>query len=342
MNSTIKVSEIKVSEFAHRDRPVLNAIAVLYSLLSYVGGIALILQSNGLLNASGVVILTHSLIISAYLAHEFMHGTIFRSRRWNEVGGTIMLWQTGACYAKFADLAKLHIAHHVDRVDFCRFDLVEYLNTLPKVFRWVIIGLEWLYFPALAIILRVRTIFSPFWTEERKDERVRSMAILGVRATFFSCLAVVSIKALLLYFTAYISLINILRFVDAFQHTYEVFPVGSELPKRDRAHEQANTFSNVISLKAPWLNVLMLNFGYHNAHHELMKCPWHSLPELDSALFTGEEVHYITLPELAYNYHRFRLKRLFSGQGAAVDEKSDRCLETFYGGSEVSFLVMPA
>jgi hypothetical protein len=73
-----------------------------------------------------------------------------------------------------------------------------------------------------------------------------------------------------------------------------------------------------------------------------MKCPWHSLPELDSALFTGKEVHYITLPELAYNYHRFRLKRLFSGQGSAVDEKGDRSLETFYGGIEVSFLVMPA
>lgn len=342
MNSAIKVGEINVSKFVHKDRPGFNAIAILYSFLSYASGIALILQRNGWLNTVGVMVLTHSLIISAYLAHEFMHGTIFRSRRWNEVGGTIMLWLTGACYAQFADLAKLHIAHHVDRVDFCGFDLIEFLNDLPKVLRWIIVGLEWLYFPALALILRIRTIFAPFWTEERKDERVRSLFILGLRAAFFSCLAVVSIKALLLYFAAYISLINILRFVDAFQHTYEVFPVGSELPKRDRAHEQANTFSNVISLKAPWLNVLMLNFGYHNAHHELMKCPWHSLPELDGALFTGQEIHYITLPELAYNYHRFRLKRLFSGQGSAVDEKGDRCLDTFYGGSEVSFLVMPA
>ncbi len=342
MTSTIAASEIKISEFVHRDRPVLNAIAVLYSLLSYGSGIALILQRNGWLNAVGVGVLTHSLIVSAYLAHEFMHGTIFRSRKWTEVGGTIMLWLTGACYAKFADLAKLHIAHHVDRVDFCRFDLIEFLNNLPKVFRWSIIGLEWLYFPALAIILRIRTVFAPFWTEERKNERARSLAILGVRIALFSGLAVVSAKALLLYFTAYISLINILRFVDAFQHTYEVFPVGSELPRRDRAQEQANTFSNVISLKSPWLNVLMLNFGYHNAHHELMKCPWHSLPKLDGALFTGTEVHYITLPELAYNYHRFRLKRLFSGQGSAVDEKGDRSLETFYGGIEVSFLVMPA
>jgi fatty acid desaturase len=342
MNSTIKASDLKASEFVHQDGLAWNAIAVLYSLLSYGSGIGLILQRNGWLNMAGVIVLTHSLIISAYLAHEFMHGTIFRSRKWNEVGGSVMLWLTGAGYAKFADLAKLHIAHHVDRVDFCRFDLIEYLNALPKVFRWTILALEWLYFPALAILLRVRTIFAPFWTEERKDERIRSMTILAVRAACFAGLAIVSIKALLLYFVAYVSLINILRFVDAFQHTYEVFPVGSELPKRDRAHEQANTFSNVISLKSPWLNTLMLNFGYHNAHHELMKCPWHSLPALDRALFTGNEVHYITLPELVYNYHQFRLKRLFSGQGVAINEKGDRCLETFYGGSEVSFLVMPA
>jgi hypothetical protein len=133
MNSTIEASEIKISEFAHRDRPVLNLIAVFYSLLSYGSGIALILQRNGWLNAAGVVVLTHSLIISAYLAHEFMHGTIFRSRRWNEVGGTIVLWLTGACYAKFADLAKLHIAHHVDRVDFCRFVSTKGTNLIADV-----------------------------------------------------------------------------------------------------------------------------------------------------------------------------------------------------------------
>ena len=37
---------------------------------------------------------------------------------------------------------------------------------------------------------------------------------------------------------------------------------------RDREYEQMNTYSNVTSLRHPWLNLLLLNFPYHNAHHE--------------------------------------------------------------------------
>jgi hypothetical protein len=97
-----------------------------------------------------------------------------------------------------------------------------------------------------------------------------------------------------------------------------------------------------VSKRYWWLNLLLLNFGYHNAHHELMKCPWYSLHELDKELYTGEEVHYITLPQLLWNYHRFRVSRIFSGQGQAVSNAGTPQLETFYGGIEVSFLVLPS
>jgi hypothetical protein len=97
-----------------------------------------------------------------------------------------------------------------------------------------------------------------------------------------------------------------------------------------------------VSKRYWWLNLLLLNFGYHNAHHELMKCPWYSLHELDKELYTGEEVHYITLPQLLWNYHRFRVSRIFSGQGLAVSDAGTPQLETFYGGIEVSFLVLPS
>jgi fatty acid desaturase len=166
--------------------------------------------------------------------------------------------------------------------------------------------------------------------------------ILVIRGMLFGLLAYASPKALGLYFLSYIGMIHILRFLDAFQHTYEVFPVGAPLPKRDHAHEQANTFSNLLSKRYKWLNLLFLNFGYHNAHHELMKCPWHSLHELDQALYTGAEVHYVTLPELLVNYHRFRLSRIFDGQGQAITQQGNLQLETFYGGTEVSFLVVPS
>lgn len=333
---------LNINRYLHQKKPLWNSIAILYTLGSYVAGIALILSADGWFNTFGVMLLTHSLITSAYLSHEFMHSTIFEGRAWNAAFGNVMLWLNGGCYARFQDLARLHIAHHVNRVDFCRFDLGSFLKELPTPVRGVLLGLEWLYFPSLAFLLRARAVTAPFWDTTRKDERLRVSVILLVRIALFSLLGFVSLKALLLYFVSYIGMLTVLRFVDAFQHTYEVFPVGSPLPKREHAHEQANTFSNLVSKRYWWLNLLLLNFGYHNAHHELMKCPWHSLHELDQELFSGQEVQYITLPELLGNYHRYRISRLFSGQGQAVDDEGKRQLETFYGAIEVSFLVLPS
>ncbi len=332
---------INPNRYLQQSKPLWNIASISYALLGYLGGISLIILDSFWLNALGVILLTHSLIISAYLAHEFMHGSMFASKQSNAIAGNLMLWITGGCYATFSDLMRLHIAHHVNRVDFCRFDLETFLTSLPTPVRSLLLGLEWCYFPALAFLSRLRAMFAPFYLRDRQHERLRVSLIFLIRSTLFSVLGWISLKALVLYFVAYISMINILRFVDAFQHTYEVYAVGSDLPKRDRAHEQANTFSNIISQRYSWLNVLLLNFGYHNAHHELMKCPWYSLPELDKELYTGDEIHYITLPELIGNYHRFRLSRIYSGQGSAVDAQGNRHLETFYGGTEVSFLVLP-
>lgn len=332
---------INPNHYLQQSKPLWNVTSISYALFGYLGGISLIILDSFWLNALGVILLTHSLIISAYLAHEFMHGSMFAAKQSNAIAGNLMLWITGGCYATFSDLMCLHIAHHVNRVDFCRFDLETFLTSLPTPVRSLLLGLEWCYFPALAFLSRLRAMFAPFYLRDRQHERLRVSLIFLIRSTLFVVLGWISLKALVLYFVAYISMINILRFVDAFQHTYEVYAVGSDLPKRDRAHEQANTFSNIISQRYSWLNILLLNFGYHNAHHELMKCPWYSLPELDKELYTGDEIHYITLPELIGNYHRFRLSRIYSGQGSAVDVQGNRHLETFYGGTEVSFLVLP-
>jgi fatty acid desaturase len=335
-----KTAALDTNHFLQQ-KPLWNVGALTYAIAGYVGGIALLLLPNGWLNAVGVCLLCHSLVISAYLSHEFMHSAIFASRDWNAIGGNCMLWLNGGCYCTFDELSRLHIAHHTDRVDFCRYDLQDFLMTLPAPVRGMILALEWLYIPALAFVVRLRTLTAPFWLAERRNMRSRTILILLIRLGLFALLGYFSPKALLLYAVAYIGMLTVLRFVDAFQHTYEVFPIGMPLPKRDRAHEQANTFSNVVSKRHRWLNLLLLNFGYHNAHHELMKCPWHSLPELDKTIFKGDEVHYVSLGELLKNYHRFRLSRITSGQGIAVSPQGQLALETFYGAIEVSFLVVP-
>lgn len=338
----VTTNELNLNRYLNQQKPVWNAIAILYAVLGYSVGLSSLFVANGWLNVLGVGLLSHGLIISAYLSHELMHGTLFGSRRWNVALGNVMLWLNGGCYARFDDLARIHIAHHINRVDFYRFDLTAFLNGLPAFVRQVLLGLEWLYIPSLAFLLRIRSAIAPFWDSDRQSERLRAIVILLVRASLFTAMAIASPKAVVLYFVAYVGMINVLRFVDAFQHTYESFPMGESLPQRDRAYEQANTFSNVVSLRHSWLNLLLLNFGYHNAHHELMKCPWHSLPELDRALFLGNEPHYITLGQLVRNYHRYRISRLYSGQGQALDAAGNQQLETFYGAIEVSFLVLPA
>ncbi|MEL6224732.1 MAG: fatty acid desaturase [Cyanobacteria bacterium J06627_8] len=331
---------IDVQSYLHGSRPLLNGVAIAYTLIAYVSGVALLFSSNGWLNAVGVLLLTHGLIYSAYLSHEFMHGTIFTGRRWNAHFGTLMFWLNGACYAQFDDLMRLHIAHHVDRVDFSAFDMVHALNTMPKVLRWSILVLEWMYIPAIAFWLRWRSIASVWFKPSRYHEQGRVIVTLIIRGSLFALMGWYSPKAVVLYVVAYVGMITVLRIQDAFQHTYEVFPVGTPLPARDRTHEQHHTFSTLLSQRHPWLNLLLLNFGYHNAHHDLMKCPWHRLPELDQALFKGDEVHYISLAQQLRNYHRFRVSRIFSGQGQAADENRQPTPDTFYGAIGVSLLVL--
>lgn len=335
-------SPVAISRYLHQKKPLWNAIAILYTIIGYITGLALSFTANIALNILGVLLLSHSLILSAYLSHELMHGTIFDKRAANERLGNLMLWLNGGCYARFDDLARLHMGHHINRVDFCYFDLAAYLKSLPAPIRKILLGLEWLYFPSLAFLLRLRSIFAPFWNPKRRHERLRTAIILLVRISGFTLLGWASLKALALYFLAYLIMLNIMRFVDAFQHTYDVFPTDAPLPQRDRAYEQANTFSNLISQRYWWLNLLLLNFGYHNAHHELMKCPWHSLHELDRELFSGTEPHYIPLGQLLQNYHRYRIFRIHSGQGQAIDTQGHPTLDTFYGAIEVSFLVLPS
>ena len=83
-----------------------------------------------------------------------------------------------------------------------------------------------------------------------------------------------------------------------FHHTYDYAISGTEMIKRGRLYEQANTFSNFVSYQYPWLNLLYLNFGYHNAHHHDMRCPWYRLPELHQSLYGNEAKNLLPLSKL--------------------------------------------
>lgn len=331
---------IDVRFYIHQHKLLWNALAIFYTFITFISAIILLLSSILIMNLSGVFLLTHSLVYSAYLTHEFMHSNIFKTRRWNSIFGTIMLWLNGGCYNGFQTLTLQHIAHHIDRVDVFTFEPVKELQTLPLIVRRIILALEWLYFPIIGFWSRWHSIVSPFWDSERSSKKSYVINILLIRVAMFSLLGAISLKALLLYFIAYIGMITVLRWADAFQHTYEGFPPGVKLPKRDRVHEEAHTFSTLLSRHHSWLNVFLLNFGYHSAHHTVMKCPWHSLPELNQELEKQTNIRYVSLKQQLIHYHRFRLTRFLIGQGTAVDENQNPTFDDFYGAHDVSFLFL--
>lgn len=320
-----------------RKKAFWNEIAISYTLLGYIGGIGLFFSDSLWLNISGSVLLAHCLVYSAYLSHEFMHGSIFKERRRNIILGKLMLWLNGGCYYGFETLTLQHIAHHVDRVDVFTFDIPAAISQLPRIIRWIIFALEWCYFPIVAFWSRWRTILKN-WQNSKHAKNITTTFL--VRSTVFILLGIISLKALLLYFCSYLGMITVLRWMDAFQHTYEAFPVGTKLPKRDFDHEQLHTYSNLISLRYPWLNLLVLNFCYHNAHHAVMKCPWHSIPELDMKLFQNKSVNYISLSQQLANYHRYRVTRLITGQGHTTSDGGTKNYEQFYGATDVSFITL--
>lgn len=330
------------SLFRHADGAWPNVAALTYTVVGYVCGLACILADAWWINIVGVLLLAHALVYAAYFLHEFAHGTIFRTNRANQRGGEAMSWLTGAAYAPFADLRRKHMRHHVDRADVVTFDYKALLHLRPEWVRSLVTVLEWLYIPAVEFLMRGYVILLPFINPECKANRARILGVLALRVAFFATLGWMAPKSLLLYFAAYVIFVTILRFVDAYQHTYDAFAilVSGKIPKdkvRDRDYEQHNTYTNLVSVSHPWLNLLLLNFSYHNAHHEKPKVPWHQLPVLDRELFGNNDQQVLPMSILLKGFHRDRVRRVLSDDYGAVTT-GDHKADGFYGAIGVSFL----
>jgi len=328
--------------FRYPDGVAPNVAALAYTLGGYAGGLALLGAGHWLLNLAGVLLTAHTLVCAAYLIHEFAHQSIFKSADANNRAGVLMSWIAGSCYATFGALRRKHMRHHVDRADVVTFDYKAFLNRSPAWVKRTAVALEWAYIPAVELIMHGYVVLLPFLKPERRAERGRVLAILAVRVALFGLLAWYSLKAVLLYAAAYMIMLHVLRFTDAFQHTYDAFAVleGGDIPNdkvRDRDYEQKNTYSNVVSVAHPGLNLLLLNFSYHNAHHERPIEPWYALPKLHAQLFPGEYVQVLPMATLLKGYHRDRVSRVVSDDYGAVGEGPDKAAG-FLGAVGVSFL----
>jgi fatty acid desaturase len=155
--------------------------------------------------------------------------------------------------------------------------------------------------------------------------------------------------AYLCYLIAYVIFLTILRFMDSLQHNYDIiigFDNDAELVKYrgDRDYEQAHTFSNPVSIRHPWLNLITLNFGYHNAHHSRPTTPWHKLPKLHRALYGAQYESWapfiIPFRKQLASFHKSRVARVMGDDREAKGNLFARRLQngSAVGANGVSFL----
>ena len=336
--SLLQVMLLPISDhFKHDDAVLANFLAFAFGLLGYVLGVSLLFSPYWIINILGVLLTAQALITSAYLLHEFTHRSIFKSPAMNARWGVIMCWVHGSCYSSFDEIRSKHMHHHVDRADVISFDIKRFIIELPTPAKNIIKALEWAYIPAAEIIMHYSVMILPFTTAKWHHKRARLLLIAAIRAAMFGVMAWFSIKAWLLYLLAYCIMLTALRFADSYQHTYEVFTLSdfginksgkqevvemSDGKVRDATYEQANTYSNLMSVNHPWLNLIFLNFPYHNAHHEKPIVPWYQLPQLHEKLYGNNEsvqkcqdsvtCQVLPMASLLKSYHQHRVTRLES------------------------------
>ncbi|MDJ0746262.1 MAG: fatty acid desaturase [Xenococcaceae cyanobacterium MO_167.B27] len=333
--------------YAHHRNLWLNSLAITYILGGYGFSLFCITTDILWLNILGVFLLSHSLTWAAAFVHELFHDNIFSSRRLNTVFGEIFLFLTGSCYSRFRDLADHHMAHHIKRVDlspFSPFSIQHFLRSLPRPILKLIAFLELLYIPAVNLIFRWMIALSPILGQNRRNERVVNISLLIIRGGLFTALAIYSFRALALYFIAYICFLNITQFLECFLHTFPAFQINGEIPKYSQKHEQANTYTIVISQHWRWLDLLAFcNHNYHNAHHQLMTCPWYLLSKMDAEMYPSDYSQYIPVSKLLVNYLHpsYRLRRLFSeDQGTVEKNENGISYKNFVGATGFSFMLL--
>lgn len=317
-----------------------NLLALGYGLLGYVAGWAMLLSANAWLFLPGVLLLGHSMVISAYLIHECAHNTLLRDNQLNARLGRALSWLVGGCYGSYEGIRHKHFRHHVDAADVVAFDYRGFLKRHPFLLRLIQLG-EWCWIPATDLLMHVFVMLAPFRIQAYRPERGRVIRSLLIRGSLMALVAWYHWPALVGYALAYCVMLMFLRTMDMHQHTFDVSfgltaPAGQERP--GRAFEQRNTYSNLISQQHPWLNLLVLNFGYHNAHHHRPNAPWYQLPAIHAQLPEHEQ-GVIPFRHVMASYHRYRVQRVLHADPTDLDigagEQRGRDFVGVYG---VSFL----
>jgi fatty acid desaturase len=326
-----------------------HGLALLYAFAGYVGGFGLLFSSQWELNALGTLLLGHAMIIAAYLIHECGHNTVFRANRNNERLGRFLSWMCGSSYGTFEDIRYKHFRHHMDGDDSVWFMYDEFFNR-HRVLLKAVKFLEWFYIPAHDLLMHFIMVFCSWVIPQRRDQRLRNTVVIILRGGGFIGLLVLAPKVAVLYMVAYMIMMHVLRFMDAFQHDYGPNPIlfeeNPELRFGGRKQEQSHTFSNPVSFRWTAPNWLVLNFGFHNAHHARPTVPWYRLPAFYREKISNSPESVIPFTRQLSMYHRYRTVRV-DDVGGDLDGLPEPVGEQYLargragqlsGGNAVSFL----
>jgi len=328
--------------FRDREAAAANLSALVWTSAGWLLSFPLMAAPSAALNALGTLLCTHSMVLAAYLVHEAAHQTLFAPAGANTLAGESMSFIAGSSYASFQRIRHMHIRHHVERADLTCFDFLGLLRRRPGL-KSALQMLEWAYVPATELLMHAQVVVRPFIVPSQRPHLRRSAGMLLVRGALLTALAWWSLKAFALYWLATLLFLHVLNFFDAFHHTFEQFFVAPDqaLPPviRERNYEQANTYSNLISKRHPWLNLLTLNFGYHNAHHHRASLPWYRLPALHRSLYGEETPAVMPLRELLRTWHRNRVRRVCADDYGTLGSGPGRA-DNFVGAHGASFLTV--
>lgn len=323
----------------YRDSLLPNLLALSYVATGYAGGLYLMAAGPLWLYVPALLWFAHALVIAAYLIHDCAHNTIFASNERNATLGRVLSWVVGACYSDYTTIRDKHFRHHVDEADVIAIDFRPHLRRHPFLLK-IIYALEWCYVPVCDWLMHFAAILVPFFKPSRRAQRWPALRNLLLRTTLFTLLAYHAPVAAVGYVIGYSLMLHVLRFMDAFQHTFEVSLLLDEprpAAKKNREYEQKNTFSNPQSLDHPLVNLLTLNFGFHNAHHEKPSEPWYRLPRLHRQLFGDPQHQVLPFRNQLAAYHQYRVQRVLNEDAPGFDVLSSRG-RNFVGVVGVSFL----
>ena len=263
---------------------------LLYLVIIYSLGLFALVQTPWWSLILGILAVSHSLILMAYLLHDCAHHSVFKQPRNNDGLGQVLNVVLGTAYIPYAEIRRKHMRHHIDKVDVIAFDYRQWMQQHPNTCDMTQ-KIEWLGIPATDLLFHFRPLQQLWAKDVQIAQRLSILAYGLTRVVFFSLLAWWSVAALMGYACAYLIMISVLRLMDLPQHSYQTLIQNHHLAvsttierhQRDRQYEQQNTYSNPLG-SSRLLNFLVLNFGYHNAHHRSPTSAWFRLASSADAI----------------------------------------------------------